>query len=146
MKFSQILLIFFLVARGMNHFAFAEDAPAPESAPAAPADAQVPKTETPKSADPQTSAPAPAAPAVDAAGSADEGEYEIDYEEEPEDEEGAEAKPTPKPKSGKKGKSGSTVGAEILGSRAKHRFTPILKSETKSVYKKDGKQLDVDTD
>jgi hypothetical protein len=34
----------------------------------------------------------------------------------------------------------------VQGSRAKDRFVPILKSETRSIYKKNGKHYDVDTD
>jgi hypothetical protein len=70
-----------------------------------------------------------------------DGEYEIDYEEEvsPADE-----APAPVPKrSAPRAQGGGTA---VQGSRAKDRFTPILKSETKSVYKKGGKQLDVDPD
>lgn len=83
-------------------------------------------------------------------GAADDSEYEIDYEEEPgtDGEEPVEA-PVPKKNGTRKKNSSVSAGGGvggIQGSRAKHRFTPILKSETKSVYKKDGKALDVDSD
>ena len=84
------------------------------------------------------------------AASTSEGEYEIDYEEEPGTEtetEAVEEVPVVKPQKGKKkiqAPGGGSGG--IQGSRAKHRFTPILKSETKSIYQKDGKALDVDSD
>ncbi len=88
--------------------------------------------------------------AVKAPAAAD-GEYEIDYEEEPEgaSEEPSEAEPEPVPsKSVKKGAktSKNSGGPAVQGSRAKNRFAPILKSETKSAYKKEGKVLDVDAD
>ena len=68
-------------------------------------------------------------------------EYEIETEEEVMP---AEEAPTPAPKrSASRGQGGGTA---VQGSRAKDRFTPILKSETKSVYKKGGKHLDVDPD
>lgn len=66
-------------------------------------------------------------------------EYEIDYEEEVAPSE--EAPPPKRPVIRSQGNS-----TAVQGSRAKDRFTPILKSETKSVYKKGGKQLDVDPD
>ncbi len=70
-----------------------------------------------------------------------DGEYEIETEEEVMP---AEEAPTPAPKrSASRGQGGGTA---VQGSRAKDRFTPILKSETKSVYKKGGKHLDVDPD
>jgi hypothetical protein len=75
-------------------------------------------------------------------------EYEIDYEEEAD----ADLEPTPTPAQapGKKVKNkAATTGvnsAAVQGSRAKNRFAPLLRSETKSVYKKDGRRLDVDTD
>lgn len=82
-----------------------------------------------------------------AAGNSDDGAYEIDYEEETEESE-TQAEETPTPRAGKaaaKLKVGGG-GPAVQGSRAKNRFAPILKSETRSVYKKDGKTLDVDTD
>ncbi|MBU6153709.1 MAG: hypothetical protein KGP28_05345 [Bdellovibrionales bacterium] len=69
-----------------------------------------------------------------------DGEYEIDYEEEVAPEEA----PAPMPKRSVPRAQGG--GTAVQGSRAKDRFTPILKSETKSVYKKGGKHLDVDPD
>jgi hypothetical protein len=77
-----------------------------------------------------------------------EGEYEIDYEEE----EGASVEAAPEvadpspSKSKKRTVRNFGSGPAVQGSRAKNRFVPILKSETKSVYQKDGKALDVDTD
>jgi len=82
------------------------------------------------------SSPHPAAPSSTGAApsSGEEGDYEIDYEEEVSGDQEESA-------------ANSVGGAGgIQGSRAKHRFIPILKSETKSIYKKDGKALDVDTD
>ena len=75
-------------------------------------------------------------------------EYEIDYEEEPESEEVSEPEPEPvKSKKGERKKAAKNSGGPaVQGSRAKNRFAPILKSETKSLYKKDGKVLDVDAD
>jgi hypothetical protein len=119
------------------HLARAEEKPAtPESATATVA--------------PQEAAAPPSEPAQPAA-AAEEGEYEIDYEPEDSDEM---VKPTPaKSAHGKKSSQASAPTANaiggsggIQGSRAKHRFTPILKSETKSIYQKDGKALDVDSD
>lgn len=63
-------------------------------------------------------------------------EYEVDYEED-----AVEMTPPPA-RSSKKQKKESTV----QGSIAEKRPVPILPSETKSVYKKNGKALDVDTD
>lgn len=72
-----------------------------------------------------------------------ESEYEIDYEEEPGSDE---AEPPAPPVKNKKTKSKGGGGPSVQGSIAKDRFVPILKSETKSIYKKNGKSLDVDTD
>ena len=89
------------------------------------------------------------APQVESAGSGAapapkpvaDGEYEIENEEEVAPPEEV-AVPLPK-RAVIRGKGGGTA---VQGSRAKDRFTPILKSETKSVYKKGGKHLDVDPD
>ena len=83
--------------------------------------------------------------------SEDEGGYEIDYEEESDAEGGApEEAPEPGPMvpAPKKSRGGITPGSgpAVQGSRAKNRFAPILKSDSKSVYQKDGKHLDVDPD
>jgi hypothetical protein len=86
------------------------------------------------SVDSGNSAPARSAPPVS------NPEYEIDYEEEVAP---AEATPTPSAKRTSRRVQGGTA---VQGSRAKDRFIPILKSETKSVYKKGGKRLDVDPD
>ena len=83
-----------------------------------------------------------------AASAPEEGNYEIDYEEEP-DQDSSEETPEPERAPVKKGSirgKGIGGGPAVQGSRAKNRFAPILKSETRSVYKKDGKTLDVDTD
>jgi hypothetical protein len=95
-------------------------------------------------------AEAPSAGAVKSPAATD-GEYEIDYEEEPDaaSEEAPESEPEPvQSKSVKKGAKASknSGGPAVQGSRAKNRFAPILKSETKSAYKKEGKVLDVDAD
>jgi hypothetical protein len=160
MKLYTGFAIILIVVMGMRSMrSYAEDdvkaaaVPAVPVVPAEPAkvtpseapnSAAAPVVETPPATAPKTEeAPKTATPAT----SADDGEYEIDYEEEP-GTDGDEVEEAPvKPKKGKK-----TVyapgggGGGIQGSRAKHRFTPILKSETKSIYKKDGKALDVDSD
>ena len=103
---------------------------AEEAPPAAPVESAV----TPQV---QSSPAAPQAPEP-----VSDAEYEIETEEEiiP-----AEDVPAPAPKrSASRGQGGG--GTAVQGSRAKDRFTPILKSETKSVYKKGGKHLDVDPD
>jgi hypothetical protein len=74
-------------------------------------------------------------------------DYEVDYEEEPGDEpvevpeEESIKKKSSKPKMGQASKDTSPQG-----SRATNRFQSLLKSETKSIYKKKGKRLDVDSD
>ena len=65
-------------------------------------------------------------------------DYEIDYEEEP-------AATPDLPVVEKKVKLKKQT-ADVQGSLAKHRFYPTLKFETKSIYKKDGNALDVDSD
>ena len=90
----------------------------------------------------------PASSPEAASDSADSG-YEIDYEEEADAEgveDGGDAEPVVK-KGKKKSSAGSkTNNSAVQGSRAKNRFTPILKTENKSIYKKNGKNLDVDSD
>ncbi len=87
------------------------------------------------------------APKALAAGSPDDGGYEIDYEEEVEESESSvEEAPVRKPTQPATRTKTAGGGPAVQGSRAKNRFAPILKSETRSVYKKDGKTLDVDTD
>ena len=71
---------------------------------------------------------------------ATEGEYEIDSEEE------AEVEAVPAPQSPGRAARPQKGGSGVQGSRAKDRFVPILKSETRSIYKKNGKHYDVDTD
>jgi hypothetical protein len=102
-------------------------------------------------------AAAPAAPAAPAASGEEEspsgsGEYEIDYEEEPDaggetgETESAEEAPAPKKSATKRASSGGNGNPAVQGTHSKNRFAPILKSDTKSIYKKNGKALDVDTD
>ena len=91
------------------------------------------------------------------------GEYEIDYEEEPEggseevgepaaelDDTADEEAPKAKSKKKRHGKSldrnAPSLGSAVSGTRSKNKFAPILSSETKSVYRRNGKPLDVDTD
>ena len=97
----------------------------------------------------------PAEPAQPAAASGDtSGEYEIDYEEEPEatsgDEEAPEEAPVAKKSKKKAGKkvdrSVPSLGSAVSGTRSKNKFAPILNSDLKSVYHRNGKALDVDTD
>ncbi len=75
-------------------------------------------------------------------------DYEVDYEEEPgaaePAEPEAEVKPSRKEKAGKTEKFSKDTTSQ--GSRAEKKIAPLMKSETKSVYKKNGKSLDVDTD
>ncbi len=81
-------------------------------------------------------------PVVSFAETGTEGEYEIDYEEEAE----AGVETAPAPKAPDRGEKSKKSAAGVQGSRAKDRFVPILKSETRSIYKKNGKNYDVDTD
>jgi len=124
MKYLAIVIIFSALLSGFNsRFVLAEEAK-------------------------PISSPHPAAPSSTGAApsSGEEGDYEIDYEEEVSGDQ-EESEPVKKAPSKKKSAANSVGGAGgIQGSRAKHRFIPILKSETKSIYKKDGKALDVDTD
>jgi hypothetical protein len=95
-----------------------------------------------------------AAPDAQAAQTSDapSGEYEIDYEEEPESTgDTEEAEPVKESSSTKTSKRASkrAVGAggpAVQGTHSINRFKAILKSDTRSVYKKNGKSLDVDTD
>jgi hypothetical protein len=71
----------------------------------------------------------------------------VDYEEEPGTEEVEE--PVVEEKPTKKAKTKSEKGSKdttAQGSRAEKKIAPLMKSETKSIYKKNGKALDVDTD
>ncbi len=70
------------------------------------------------------------------------GEYEVDYEEEGEGVEIEEAPEKPVPASGKK----TSRESSAQGSRALNRFQPVMKSEQKSKYMKEGRALDVDSD
>ena len=154
---------------GFRIHAHAEDAAPVVAAPApvtpvvqAPTETKAPETKS--ATDGKISAPAENSAGAQAttdvktsaspanASGTEEGEYEIDYEEEPADTD--EMEPAEPVKVTREKKTSSTATAAnsnggsggIQGSRAKHRFNPILKSETKSIYQKDGKALDVDTD
>ncbi len=85
---------------------------------------------------------------VEAPAEAESSDYEVDYEEEPGAAEPAEpeeeVKPVQKTKAGKTEKFSKDTTSQ--GSRAEKKIAPLMKSETKSVYKKNGKSLDVDTD
>ena len=78
-------------------------------------------------------------------------DYEVDYEEEPADESSVEEAP-PVEEAPAKPNSSKTKGEKLSkdttsqGSRASNRIQPLMKSESKSVYKKNGKHLDVDPD
>ena len=82
--------------------------------------------------------------------------YEIDYEEEPDESAPAEEEKPIEQVPAKKAKRGTQSTASsnksnvnnsvVQGSRAMNRFQPLLKSDTKSIYKKNGKNLDVDAD
>jgi len=92
--------------------------------------------------------PTPASTPTPSASPAGSGsEYEVDYEEEAggEDAEVEEEKPQPK-KSAKKVAVKNSKESVSQGSRAEKKIAPLVKSETKSVYKKNGKALDVDSD
>lgn len=76
-------------------------------------------------------------------------DYEVDYEEEPGADEAVEEPVVekPLPVKDKKAKGKKSAKEPVLqGSRAEKRIKPLMKSETKSIYKKNGKSLDVDTD
>jgi hypothetical protein len=92
-------------------------------------------------------AASPSAPVVD---EKQEGgsEYEIDYEEESDAEADAPPEAEEQPRKNKKPSTPVKVGSgpAVQGSRAKNRFVPILKSDTRSVYQQGGKSYDVDTD
>ena|GEM_PF-3077879 len=70
------------------------------------------------------------------------GGYEIDYEEEP-DTTAQTPSPTAAPKVRRPRDNSNPA---VQGTHSSHHFAPMMKSETKSVYKKNGKTLDVDTD
>ncbi len=114
-----------------------------------------------QSQEPETSAPNLATqPKAEAPPRVEAGDYEIDYEEEPgadtdvESGDLPEATPTPAKKGKNKGGSRGAVSTGPIdrnipssqGTRSKNKFAPLLKSETKSIYKKNGRPLDVDTD
>ncbi len=77
-------------------------------------------------------------------------DYEVDYEEEPGDEEPVIEAPVEeepvKKKSNKTKTEKLPKDTSTQGSRATNRFQPMIKSESKSHYKKNGKSLDVDPD
>jgi hypothetical protein len=78
----------------------------------------------------------------------DSSDYEVDYEEEP----GSEEADEPVEEVPVKPKKGSAKGSQLSkdttsqGSRAEKKIAPLMKSNPKSVYKKNGKSLDVDPD
>lgn len=138
--------------------AFAQEGgEAPADAPAAAAPATDPTAAPPA----ETPKPAPAVDVKPNAPAETGGDYEIDYEEEDEgegdtaegDEEPAPVKPAKKAPARKApvaARPAATSNDRSLptsqGTRSKNRFAPLLKSDAKSVYKKNGKNLDVDTD
>jgi len=69
------------------------------------------------------------------------GGYEIDYEEEPDT-----TTQTPSPTATPIRRPRDPSNPAVQGTHSSHHFAPMMKSETKSVYKKNGKTLDVDTD
>jgi septal ring-binding cell division protein DamX len=145
MKIVRVFLLMLMVSFGFKSLlvrAQEGNAAALPAEPPATSEAKTPAKES------QADAQIPAEKNSAAPGGAADGEYEIDYEEEPGTEgDAAEETPVAKPIRGKKTVYAPGGGAGgIMGSRAKHRFTPILKSETRSIYKKDGKSLDVDSD
>lgn len=75
-------------------------------------------------------------------------DYQVDYEEEPGSEEVEEpAEEAPVAVKSKKTKGKKNVKESVTqGSRAEKKIAPMMKSETKSIYKKNGKSLDVDSD
>lgn len=99
--------------------------------------------QTPETKGTDEAVPASSPAASPASGSSD---YEVDYEEEPAgDEEPVEEAPVKTPEKKKGGRKGPKEVAP-QGSRAEKKFAPLMKSETKSIYKKNGRALDVDTD
>lgn len=89
----------------------------------------------------------PAVPTESVAPVKESSDYEVDYEEEPGAEEAEEPieKPTPVKQKKTKGKKNPKESV-LQGSRAEKKIAPLLKSETKSIYKKNGRALDVDSD
>jgi hypothetical protein len=89
----------------------------------------------------ELTAPQPAAASTPEAVETSDEDYEVDYEEEGD-------LPPPKKSSKKAGTAGEGKDPEptTQGSRAKNRFSVPAKSETKSIYKKNGVSLDVDSD
>ena len=106
----------------------------------------------PPAAAPVAPPPVTAAPGVTAPPAVESGDYEIDYEEEPGADPEGDAEPTTTPK--KAGRRSSPIATGPVdrnipssqGTRSKNKFAPMLKSDTKSIYKKNGRPLDVDTD
>jgi len=158
-RFIFVILLFCGVAEFSSKVVFADDAAAPVSAPAisappdsappmdAPAAAPAPVTDTAASVPTAVTKTAPAKNGKAKPQDEDTGEYEVDYEEEPDSDAEVEATPAPKAITQKKGKAPRLGGGPaVQGSRAQNRFISLLKSETKSVYKKNGKPLDVDSD
>jgi hypothetical protein len=157
MRFRTALLISAFLSAGA-HAQEGSDVPAPDAPATQAIPTAAPPAETPRpSTDVKPNAPAETG-----------GDYEIDYEEEDEGgaatEEGdAESEPahpvkhgktTPVPKkapvapraAAPKSAANDRSAPTSQGTRSKNRFAPLLKSDAKSVYKKNGKSLDVDTD
>ena len=92
--------------------------------------------------------PADVAPTTAPAVTEGEINYEVDHDEDPgteEVEEPEEVKPLPA--KGKRSKSSKNLKESASqGSRAEKKIAPMMKSETKSKYKKNGRALDVDAD
>lgn len=110
--------------------------------------AQTPETKSPPAA--AEAVPAPTSAPVESAEPAakESSDYEVDYEEEPgteDTEEPEEEKPVKVKAKKSKGKK-NTKESVSQGSIASKKFAPLMKSETKSIYKKNGKALDVDSD
>ena len=70
---------------------------------------------------------------------AEDSNYEIDYEEVSDGE-------TEEPRPAKARSKPPSSGPAVQGTHSTNKIASLLKSESKSVYKKNGKQLDVDTD
>jgi hypothetical protein len=92
--------------------------------------------------------PVEVVPAATATVSPTQTDYEVDYEEEPAtDEVELPVEEKPKLNTDKKNKLKKNMKEPVLqGSRAEKKIAPLMKSEAKSIYKKNGKSLDVDTD
>jgi hypothetical protein len=162
MRFFSLLMI---LLQGIPAHAQSDTAAPAAEAPVAHAETPAPapevKSEAPSVGKPTKNGPPAKSPEAGAVGS-DSSDYEIDYEEEPEGDEqsadtseGNEEAPAPKGKKKPAKKAAPKVSRKapidrnapaLTGTRSKNRFAPMFNSETKSIYKKNGKALDVDTD